>query len=552
MIGMSSSSSSATYSSTTKRRRGRKGRGGTAAGGTATTAGADATGSKSEDDLDNTFHYEFGGPIGSFCTMLFLPLVVMLLMYWSELGYVTFDGIIFPNNNITTTASTTTDDESSSSSMLTTIKSLVSSLVSSIFESPVLCPSCTTVVDTTEVSSSSLLPFLSIQSLPLLVYCMLGLTCWFIFQVLLERFLPYELIDGTYIQNDPTNGKLKYRINGHLAFWITLLVAQIGYPYIYYYHETSGYLQFTNFPLHKLLFENYSELAFSSFILCTMLSFYLYYSSFQLDPMTGNAKILAVGGNSGNHVYDFWIGRELNPRTLNGTFDWKVFCELRPGLILWMLLNISCLYQQQQNLGYVTGSMILVNLFQGIYVWDALYQEKSILSTMDVTTDGFGFMLIFGDMCWVPFTYSIQAKYLVHHDPHLTIWTLCYIVCLYCVGFMIFRGANGQKDAFRRNPNHSSVKHLQYMETKRGTKLLTSGYWGMARKINYTGDYIMGLTWCLLCGFDSIVPYYYAIYFAILLVHRSIRDDQMCYEKYGDDWIEYKKKVPYRFIPGII
>jgi hypothetical protein len=27
---------------------------------------------------------------------------------------------------------------------------------------------------------------------------------------------------------------------------------------------------------------------------------------------------------------------------------------------------------------------------QGIYVWDALYAEKCILTTMDITTDGFG------------------------------------------------------------------------------------------------------------------------------------------------------------------
>ena len=119
-------------------------------------------------------------------------------------------------------------------------------------------------------------------------------------------------------------------------------------------------------------------------------------------------------------------------------------------------------------------------------------------------------------------------------------------------GYFLFRGANSQKDAFRRNPDDPNVKHLKFLQTKRGTKLLTSGWWGMARKINYTGDFIMGLSWCMTCGFHSIVPYFYAIYFAILLMHRSIRDDHMCQEKYGDDWQIYKKIVPYRFIPGII
>jgi delta14-sterol reductase len=200
----------------------------------------------------------------------------------------------------------------------------------------------------------------------------------------------------------------------------------------------------------------------------------------------------------------------------------------------------------------VTGSMILLNFFQGTYVWDALYQERAILTTMDITTDGFGYMLILGDLAWVPFTYSVQARYLVKHDPHLSYAALAVILAINRFGYLIFRGSNGQKDAFRRNPNDPALAHLTFLQTKRGTKLLTSGWWGMARKINYTGDYIMGLSWCLVCGFDSIVPYYYAIYFLILLVHRSIRDDHMCQAKYGDDWQTYKKMVPYRFVPGVV
>jgi delta14-sterol reductase/lamin-B receptor len=247
------------------------------------------------------------------------------------------------------------------------------------------------------------------------------------------------------------------------------------------------------------------------------------------------------------------MGRQLNPRLqiFGLDIDWKQFCELRPGLIGWMLLNIACLQEQYARMGYITPSMWLINGLQAFYVWDALYQEQAILTTMDITTDGFGFMLVFGDMAWVPFTYSIPAKYLVYHDPHLSNPTLVAILALYLVGFYIFRSANGQKDVFRRNPNDPQVAHLSYLQTKRGTRLLTSGWWGTARKINYTGDYIMGLTYSLLCGFNSLVPYYYAVYFAVLLIHRSTRDDHQCHEKYGDDWIEYKRLVPYVFIPGI-
>ena len=54
------------------------------------------------------------------------------------------------------------------------------------------------------------------------------------------------------------------------------------------------------------------------------------------------------------------------------------------------------------------------------------------------------------------------------------------------------------------------------------------------------------------CAFLSQVAYFYAIYFLILLIHRAIRDDHFCREKYGHDWQEYKKKVPAVFVPGII
>lgn len=118
--------------------------------------------------------------------------------------------------------------------------------------------------------------------------------------------------------------------------------------------------------------------------------------------------------------YDFFIGRELNPRL--GLLDLKEFCELYPGLIAWTLLNLSHCHRQLQSFGHVTNSMLLVTVSQFIYVFDALFFEPSILTTMDITNDGFGFMLAFGDLTWVPFIYSLQSKYLAHNP---TVQILC-------------------------------------------------------------------------------------------------------------------------------
>lgn len=271
------------------------------------------------------------------------------------------------------------------------------------------------------------------------------------------------------------------------------------------------------------------------------------------DGRNGTKRIASVlfPGDTRYKFYNF-IGRELNPRSkLFPAFDWKEFCELYPGLIGWVVVDLAMAYKQFQNLGHVTNSMALVCLFHAIYVGDALFHEKSILTTMDITHDGFGFMLAFGDLAWVPFTYTLQARYLVDYPVSLSTLQLVAIAFTNVFGYVAFRGANSQKDQFRRDFKSKHVKHLKYINTKRGTRLIVSGWWGIARHINYTADWLMGLSWCLVCGTQHIVPYFYAIYFASLLIHRDIRDGANCAKKYGDDWKKYCKIVKYRLIPLI-
>ncbi|KAG1379920.1 hypothetical protein G6F61_004512 [Rhizopus arrhizus] len=260
-------------------------------------------------------------------------------------------------------------------------------------------------------------------------------------------------------------------------------------------------------------------------------------------------KLLALGGNSGNLIYDFMIGRELNPHI--GSFDIKFFTELRPGLIGWLFINYCLAAKQFINLGYITNSMVLVQFLQSWYVIDALWHEKAVLTTMDITTDGLGFMLAFGLYSWVPFNYTLQARYLVDFPRTISWLEFGVILFINSLGYYIFRSSNSQKNEFRENPTSKSSKQLEYIETKLGSKLITSGWWGMSRHINYLGDWLMALAWSLPCGFGSIIPYFYPIYFAILLIHRERRDDHKCRTKYGVDWEKYCNTVQYRIIPGI-
>jgi delta14-sterol reductase len=159
------------------------------------------------------------------------------------------------------------------------------------------------------------------------------------------------------------------------------------------------------------------------------------------------------GGADGTQ---WFIGRELNPTFLG--LDLKSFNELRPGLILWALIDISMACEQALRLGgRITDSMALVLLFHGAYVADACFNEPAILTTMDITTDGFGFMLAVGDLCWVPFTYSLQARSLAFHPVDLGPVKTAAILAVNALGYYIFRTANSEKNDFRNGRNPKSM-----------------------------------------------------------------------------------------------
>lgn len=101
---------------------------------------------------------------------------------------------------------------------------------------------------------------------------------------------------------------------------------------------------------------------------------------------------------------------------------------------------------------------VLVTFAQSFYIIDALYNEPAILSTMDIITDGFGFMLAFGDLVWVPFIYSLQARYLSVHAVQLGASKVVMILMVQFLGYYIFRASNSQKGAFRANPDDPKLK----------------------------------------------------------------------------------------------
>lgn len=401
---------------------------------------------------------------------------------------------------------------------------------------------------------------------------------YYVWSLFLNRVLPATEVEGIQLRS---GGRLKYRFNGKSETFLADSFADWNSLAFSSALVTLGLLAAgtivygAKFPVWTFIWDNYVPILTSNTIISYALAMFVYVRSFSVKPGNKENRELAAGGHSGNMLYDWFIGRELNPRVtlpLFGEIDIKAFMELRPGMLGWIILDLAFVAHQYNNYGKVTASILIVTFVQGFYVLDALYMEPAILTTMDIIMDGFGFMLSFGDLVWVPFVFSLQARYL-SIDPKVLTWPeVGAIFAVQGLGYYIFRSSNNEKNRFRTNPNDPKVKHLKYMETSAGSKLLISGWWGTARHINYLGDWFMSWSYCLPTGiagyvvvnhsnlevvpgeargWGMLITYFYMIYFAVLLIHREGRDEEKCRKKYGKDWDAYCKKVPSRIVPYI-
>lgn len=70
-------------------------------------------------------------------------------------------------------------------------------------------------------------------------------------------------------------------------------------------------------------------------------------------------------------------------------------------------------------------------MYRSLYWSFANSLQPAILTTMDITTEGFGLMLAFGDLAWVPYLYSLQAIFLYNFpDQAVTCSYTLVAICL--------------------------------------------------------------------------------------------------------------------------
>jgi delta14-sterol reductase len=82
-----------------------------------------------------------------------------------------------------------------------------------------------------------------------------------------------------------------------------------------------------------------------------------------------------------------------------------------------------------------------------------------------------------------------------------------------------------------------------------GGQLLASGWWGISRKLNYTGEIGVYLSFALCAGLAHWQPFLLPLSLLVLLTQRAARDDKKCRAKYGRLWDEYCRTVRLRMFP---
>ncbi|KXJ87575.1 ergosterol biosynthesis ERG4/ERG24 family protein [Microdochium bolleyi] len=342
--------------------------------------------------------------------------------------------------------------------------------------------------------------------------------------------------------------QLKYFCNAYLSLYATLTVVAI-------LHVTRIY------PLYTIIDEFGSIMSvaiFSGFINSTL----VYIAAF------ARGRTLRL---SGYPVYDFFMGAELNPRI--GILDLKMFYEVRIPWFVLLLISCAVGARQYEDLGYISGEVLFLIMAHFLYANACAKAEQLIITSWDMYWEKLGFMLTFWNMAGVPFSYCHCALYLANHPPSPTsqsFWgrhplALALLVVAYLGVYWVWDTANGQKNGFRQMERGQYVERSTFPQlpwrvirnprvitSDKGDTIMVDGWFGIVRKPHYPCDVFFAVSWGLITGFESPFPWFYSVFFCIMITHRTWRDIVKCRNKYGKAWEQYEKEVPYLFIPYII
>ncbi|KAF2630264.1 C-24(28) sterol reductase [Macroventuria anomochaeta] len=365
---------------------------------------------------------------------------------------------------------------------------------------------------------------------------------FFIFEALMYCYMPGVMSQGRPLRHEGDK-KLPYYCSAYTSWYATLVIAAA-------IHVTGI------FPLYTLIDE------FGSIMTVAILSGFLNSIIVYVQAVIrGRTHRL-----TGYPIYDFFMGAELNPRI--GILDFKMFYEVRIPWFILFLITASVAARQYETYGYVSAEVIFLMGAHFIYANTCAKAEQLIITSWDMYFEKLGFILTFWNMAGVPFTYCHCALYLANHEPSEYRWSrfaLLAFSVVYLFMYWMWDSSNGQKNSFRQQERGQLIErkafpHMPWtvirnprvIETKAGDRIMVDGWFAIIRKPNYVPDMFFSMSWGLITGFKSPFPWFYFVFFMVMIIHRAQRDIARCRRKYGEAWSQYEKEVPYLFIPYVI
>ncbi len=358
---------------------------------------------------------------------------------------------------------------------------------------------------------------------------------WLGFQLLLLRLLPGKRHLGPIT---PRGNRPEYRLNGVAAFIVTHVV----------WFAATGLGLFSG----TIVYDHFGELLVTASTFALVLCGWLYVKGLRFPSSTD-------AGGTGNFLWDFYWGTELHPRLLG--VELKQLFNCRFAMMGWSIILLSYAAAQVEEHGHLSTSMMVCVGLQVVYIFKFFVWEGGYFNSLDIMHDRFGFYICWGVCAWLPIVYTIAGLYLVDHPRELGGFGAIALFAAGVAAIRINYAADEQRQRVRatagetkiwgRRPELIRATYTPADGQPRENLLLVSGWWGVARHFHYVPELALALAWTIPVGFDRLLPWFYLFFLMILLTHRALRDDERCARKYGPAWDEYRKRVPWRMLPGV-
>lgn len=259
----------------------------------------------------------------------------------------------------------------------------------------------------------------------------------------------------------------------------------------------------------------------------------------------------------------FYCGVDWNPRFMG--IDIKMFNYL-VGSVMLSLNILSAFFLHMEGRSSASASpsnaMTVYCLCFSFFCVEYLYFENVHVFTYDIFRERTGMKMVWGCYFFYPFFYCIGIWPLVGSQADISIMMAVLISGLYLFGWCLTRGANLQKFYWRTEKNSIFLAGLIRNRCVPGSndRILCSGFWALARHINYLGEIVQAIALALAGflgrevaqGWRGYLPWLYPLYYVALFVPRQLDDDMQCARKYGTKtWDAYCNAVPYRIVPGL-